>query len=105
MKIWKLILGFFGLVGGLFAANVASNKSKEVKELGKAIKENKKKEKEIVKGIEKLQENKTKNKKEITNQKRKLTIHKKEVKKMETAYESDDVESAEEFLRKFSKSK
>ena len=103
MKIWKLILGFFGLIGGLFAANAV--KSKEVKELGKAIKENKKKEKEIVKGIEKLQENKTKNKKEITNLKRKLTRTKNEVKKMETAYESDDVESAEEFLRKFSKSK
>ena len=99
MKIWKLILGFFGLVGGLFAANAV--KSKEVKKLGKAIKENKKKEKEI----KVLQENKTENKKEITNMKRKLTIHKKEVKKMETAYESDDVESAEEFLRKFSKSK
>ena len=96
MKIWKLILGFFGIVGGLFAANAV--KSKEVKELGKAIKENKKKEKEIEKGIEKLQENKTENKKEITNQKRKLTIHKKKVAKMETAYESDDVESAEEFL-------
>ena len=103
MKIWKLILGFFGLVGGLFAVNAA--KSKEVKELEGVIKENKKKEKEIEKGIEKLQENKTKNKKEITNQKRKLTIHKKKVAKMETAYESDDVESAEEFLRKFSKSK
>ena len=82
MKIWKLILGFFGLVGGLFAAGAV--KSKEVKE---------------------LQENKTKNKKEITNLKRKLTRSKNEVKKMETAYESDDVESAEEFLRKFSKSK
>ena len=31
MKIWKLILGFFGLLGGLFAANAV--KSKEVKEL------------------------------------------------------------------------
>jgi len=103
MKIWKLILGFFGLVGGLFAAGAV--KSKEVKELGKAIKENKKKEKEIEKGIEKLQENKTENKKEITNLKRKLTRSKNEVKKMETAYESDDIESAEEFLRKFSKSK
>ena len=103
MKIWKLILGFFGLIGGLFAANAV--KSKEVKELGKAIKENKKKEKEVENEIKVLQENKTENKKEITNMKRKLTIHKKEVKKMETAYESDDVESAEEFLRKFSKSK
>ena len=37
--------------------------------------------------------------------KRKLTVQKKEVAKMETAYESDDVDSAEEFLRKFSKSK
>ena len=103
MKIWKLILGFLGLIGGLFAAGAA--KSKEVKELEGVIKENKKKEKEIEKGIVKLQEDKTKNKKEITNQKRKLTIHKKKGAKMETAYESDDVESAEEFLRKFSKSK
>ena len=103
MKIWKLILGFFGLIAGLFAAGTV--KSKEVKELEGVIKENKKKEKEIVKDIEKLQVHKNKNKKEITNQKRKLTIHKKKVAKMETAYESDDVESAEEFLRKFSKSK
>ena len=103
MKIWKLILGFFGLIGGLFAANAV--KSKEVKELGKAIKENKKKEKAVEKEIKVLQEDKTKNKKEITNLKRKLTRSKNEVKKMETAYESDDVESAEEFLRKFSKSK
>jgi predicted nucleic acid-binding Zn-ribbon protein len=103
MKIWKLILGFFGLIGGLFAAGAV--KSKEVKELEGVIKENKKKEKEIVKGIEKLQVHKNKNKKEITNMKRKLTVQKKEVAKMETAYESDDVESAEEFLRKFSKSK
>ena len=103
MKIWKLILGFFGLIAGLLAAGTV--KSKEVKELEGVIKENKKKEKEIVKGIEKLQENKTENKKEITNQKRKLTIHKKKVAKMETAYENDDVEDAAEFLRKFSKSK
>ena len=29
MKIWKLILGFLGLVGGLFAVN--AGKSKKVK--------------------------------------------------------------------------
>ena len=29
MKIWKLILGLFGLIGGLFAAGAV--KSKEVK--------------------------------------------------------------------------
>ena len=103
MKIWKLILGFFGLIAGLFAAGTV--KSKEVKELEGVIKENKKKEKEVEKEIKVLEENKTENKKEITNLKRKLTIHKKKVAKMETAYESDDVESAEEFLLKFSKSK
>ena len=35
MKVWKIILGFLGLVGGLFAAN--SVKSKKVKELKKVI--------------------------------------------------------------------
>ena len=103
MKIWKIILGFFAMVGAFFAAGAA--KSKEVKELEGVIKENKKKEKEVVKKIEKLQVHKNKNKKEITNMKRKLTIHKKEVAKMETAYENDDVEDAAEFLRKFSESK
>ena len=103
MKIWKIILGFFAMVGAFFAAGAA--KSKEVKELEGVIKENKKKEKEITKGLEKLQVHKNKNKKQITNMKRKLTIHKKEVAKMETAYENDDVEDAAEFLRKFSESK
>ena len=103
MKIWKLILGFFGLVAGLFAAGAA--KSKEVKELEGVIKENKKKEKEIVKGIEKLQVHKNKNKKQITNAKRKLTRTQNEIKKMEVASENDDVSDAADFLRKFSKSK
>jgi hypothetical protein len=34
-----------------------------------------------------------------------LTTHKKDVEKMEIAYENDDVEDAADFLRKFSKSK
>jgi ribosomal protein S20 len=34
-----------------------------------------------------------------------LTRTKNEVKKMETAFENDDVEDAADFLRKFSKSK
>ena len=33
MKIWKIILGFLGLVGGLFAAGAAKNK--EVKKIVK----------------------------------------------------------------------
>ena len=99
-KLIASILGFFGL-----STLLSANKSKEVKELGKVIKENKKKTKEVVKKIEKLQEHKNKNKKEITNLKRKLTRTKNEVKKMESAYENDEVEDAADFLRKFSKSK
>ena len=38
-------------------------------------------------------------------QKENLLVHQNEVKKMETAYENDDVEDAADFLRKFSKSK
>ena len=64
MKIWKLVLGFLGLVGGLFAAGATKNK--KVKELKKVIKENK---------------------------------------KMEEAYENNEVESAEDFLKNFAKKK
>ena len=103
MKIWKIILGFFAMVGAFFAAGAA--KSKEVKELEGVIKENKKKEKEITKGLEKLQVHKNKNKKQITSAKRKLTRTQNEIKKMETAYENDEVSDAADFLRKFSKSK
>ena len=37
--------------------------------------------------------------------KRKLTISKKKTKQMEEVYDNDEVESAEDFLRKFAKSK
>ena len=99
----KLIAGILGLFG--LSTLLSARKSQEVKELEGVIKENKKKAKEFEKGIEKLQVNKKKNKKEITSLKRKLTIHKKTVSKMETAYENDDVSDAADFLRKFSKSK
>ena len=99
-KLIASILGLFGL-----STLLSARKSQEVKELGKVIKEDKKKTKEVVKKIEKLQVNKNKNKKEITNLKRKLTRTKNEVKKMEVTYENDDVEDAADFLRKFSKSK
>ena len=99
-KLIVAILGFFGL-----STILSANKSREVKELGKVIKETQKKEKEVVKKIEKLQVHKNKNKKEITNAKRKLTRTQNEIKKMETAYENDEVEDAADFLRKFSESK
>jgi len=103
MKIWKLILGFFGLVGGLFAVNAV--KRKEVKEQKKVIKENKKEEKKVEKQIKELEEKKTVSKKEVGNLKRKLTNSKKKTQKMQEAYDNDEVESAEDFLRKFAKNK
>ena len=44
-------------------------------------------------------------KKEIGNLKRKLTNSKKKTEKMQTAYDEDDVESAESFLNSFAKNK
>ena len=92
MKIWKIILGFFGVVGALFAAK--SVKSKEVEELKVVIKENKKE-------VKKLEKEKKVSKKEIGNLKRKLTNSKKKTQKMQDAYDNDEVESAEDFLKKF----
>jgi uncharacterized protein YlxW (UPF0749 family) len=103
MKIWKLILGFFGLLGGLFAAGAV--KSKKVKELKKVIKENKKEEKKVEKEIKVLEEKKTVSKKEVGKLKRKLATSKKKTEQMEEAYENDEVESAEDFLRQFAKNK
>jgi len=99
-KLVVTILGFFGL-----CTILCCWKSKEVKELEGVIKEHKKKTKEVAKEVKKLQVHKNKNKKEITNAKRKLTRTQNEIKKMETAYENDDVSDAADFLRKFSKSK
>ncbi len=103
MKIWKIILGFLGLVGGLFAAGAAKNK--EVKKLKEVIKENKRQEKQVEETIKKLESGKKASKKEIGNLKRKLTISKKKTQKMQEVYDNDEVESAEDFLRKFAKSK
>jgi len=103
MKIWKLIIGFLGLVGGLFAMN--AGKSKKVKELKKVIKENKKQEKKVEKEIEVLEKTKAASKKEVGNLKRKLTNSKKKTQKMQEAYDNDEVESAEDFLKQFAKNK
>ena len=104
MKLFKILGGIFaaiaGIAGMLFAG---SKKPQEVKKLQTVIKENKKEEKKVEKEIKVLEKSKTENKKEITNLKRKLTRKKNEVKKMEKAYEDDDIESAEDFLKKFKK--
>ena len=99
-KLVVSILGLFGL-----STILSARKSKEVKELEGVIKEHKKKEKEVAKEVKKLQVNKNKNKKQITSAKRKLTRTQNEIKKMEVAYENDEVSDAADFLRKFSKSK
>ena len=101
MKIWKLIIAFFGIVGGLFAAKAV--KSKEVKELEKVIKENKKEEKKVEKEIKVLEESKVSSKKEIGNLKRKLTNTKKNTQKMEKAFTEDNTDEAIDFLKKFAK--
>ena len=99
-KLIASILGLFGL-----STILSANKSKEVKELEGVIKEHKKKTKEVAKEVKKLQVHKNKNKKQITSAKRKLTRTQNEIKKMEVAYENDEVSDAADFLRKFSKSK
>ena len=103
MKVWKMILGFLGLVGGLFAASTVKNK--KVKELKKVIKKNKEEEKKVEKEIKVLEETKTASKKEVGNLKRKLTNSKKKTKKMQDVYDNDEVESAEDFLKQFAKNK
>ncbi len=103
MKLWKIILGFIGAVGALFAVNKA--KSEEVQKLKKVIDANKKEEKKVEKQIKELETAKKSSKREIGNMKRKLTISKKKTKQMEEVYDNDEVESAEDFLRKFAKSK
>jgi chromosome segregation ATPase len=97
-KLFATILGLFGL-----STILSANKSKEVKELKKIIKESKTKEKKVAKEIEKLQDDKQVNKKDITKLKRDLTRTKNEIKKMEEASKNDDVSDAAEFLRKFAK--
>ena len=101
MKIWKIILGFFGMVTALFAAGAV--KSKEVKELKKVIKENKKEEKVVEKQIKELEVSKQSSKKEIGSLKRKLTNTKKNTQKMEKAFTDDNADEAVAFLRKFAR--
>ena len=103
MKMWKIILGIFGLLGGLFAVN--SKKSKEVQRLKKVIDDNKKEEKKVAKEIEKLEKDKKVTKREVGKLKRKLTISKKKTQKMQEVYDNDEVESAEDFLKNFAKNK
>ena len=102
MKWLKYILGFLESRKPLFAVNKA--KSEEVKKLKKVIDKNKKEEKKVEKQIVELETAKKASKREIGNMKRKLTISKKKTQKMKP-YDNDEVESAVDFLRKFSEKK
>jgi phage terminase Nu1 subunit (DNA packaging protein) len=85
VKLFKILGGIIAAIAGIAGMLFASGKkSQEVNELKTVIK---------------------KNKKEITTAKRKLTNSKKKTQKMEKAYEEDDVESAEDFLKNFAKNK
>ena len=99
MKLWKLLLGILGLLGGLFAAN--SSRKKEIKELEGVIKENKKEEKKVEQEIKTLESQKKVSKKKVGNLKRKLTNSKKKTQKMQEAYDNHDIESASDFLKKY----
>lgn len=96
--LWIIIVTIFG-----FLALLASNKSKEVKQLKRVIDENKRKEKQVEKEIAVLEKSKTENKKDIDKLKKDLEKKKKEISDMEDAFNDDNVDDAVKFLREFSK--
>ena len=79
----------------------------EIVELKKIIETQKQEKEQLQKDLDTLLSRKIPrpSKRVIANAKRKLTRTKNEVKKMETAYNNEDVNDAAKFLRKFSKSK
>lgn len=94
--IWKGILALVSLASIFFAL-----KNKEIRDLSKVIKENKKKEQMVKKEITQLEGDKQANKKEIKKLKKELEATKKEIEEMETVYNSDDVDAAVKFLKDF----
>ena len=92
------IFGVFVVAAG---AIFGAKKSKEVKQLKKAISKSKKAEKVVASNIKELEKDKKKNKKDITSLKRKLTISQKNTKKMEKAFDDNDGDKAVEYLKKF----
>ena len=99
-QLLKSLWGVIILLLGGAAAYASYNKSKEVKQLKKAIKNNEKKEKEIESTLNDLDKDRKVNKKEITSLKRKLTNSKKQTEKMEKVYDEDNVDEATAFLKK-----
>ena len=100
MKLWKIILGIFGLIGAAFAS---SSRSKEIEQVKKIIKENKKEEAKVIKQIAVLEKDKNVTKKDVGKIKRKLTLQKKKTKELQAIAESNNIESASDFLKKYKK--
>ena len=104
-QLLKSLWGVIILLLGGAAAYASYNKSKEVKQLKKAIKNNEKEEKEIQSTLNDLDKDRKVNKKEITSLKRKLTNSKKQTEKMEKVYDEDNVDEATAFLIKVGQGK
>ena len=95
-KLIASILAMFGI-----SAALSANKSSEVKKLKKVIKDNKKQEKQIVSTIKEMEKSKKGGKRTISTLKRQLKSVQTDRKKMETAFDKDDVDEAVDFLKKF----
>jgi predicted nucleic acid-binding Zn-ribbon protein len=95
-KLIASILAMFGI-----SAALSANKSSEVKKLKKVIKDNKKQEKQIVSTIKEMEKSKKGGKRTISTLKRQLKSVQTDTKKMETAFDKDDVDEAVDFLKKF----
>ena len=97
MKLWKVILGVFTFIGGIFALN-ASSKKKAQKEADLRIKENEELTKKITEAAKKVEVAKAKTKKELTKAKKKTTSTKKKTKDTSSAKKT-----AEGFEKKYRK--
>lgn len=101
MSLKKVLISIFGFFAVAAGAIFGAKKSKEVRQLKKAINKSKKVEKVVASNIKELEKDKKKNKKDITSLKRKLTISQKNTKKMEKAFGDNDADKAAEYLEKF----
>ena len=80
-------------------------KPDEIVKLKEIIEKQKQEKEQLQKDLDKLLSRKRISKKVVANAKRKLTRTKNEINKMVEVFDNEDVNDAEKFLRKFSKSK
>jgi Skp family chaperone for outer membrane proteins len=97
MKLWKVILGIFTFIGGIFAIS-ASTKKKAQDEADLRIKENEELTKKIKEAAKKVEEAKEKTKEELIKAKKKTSSTKKKAK--DTTSAKKTVENFEDKYRK-----